>query len=410
MFAAHGQEAQTALCQTGYSVFFGNGILADFASYNTSIARIEATFGTTYEGNPITKYQISLNPTDELFRDLLEAFSQKLAEDPTLSWQLFFRWASGQFINQALATVFSDYIGVNGAQKIAQAATRLSSPVAFSDRTVVDHASTYKSELLAGQRVLLVAHSQGNLYANAVYRKLLSEPSTDYNLNAFGIAAVATPANSVATNDTYVTSDTDLIMQVVRVVAPATLSSNDSSVPLFPAGDRFGHGFNEIYYSLTRYSELRFHTGHVMETTLSRIAAVATTTSANGPITATLTWNSPADVDLHTFEPTAHVYYANLRGPVGFLDRDDTRGTGPEHYFASCSGFREGEYSFGVNYYSGSGPKTASVKASILGVNYPARSIVLTSPEGRSGDSSPAILFRVTIGKDTNGKFNATVR
>jgi len=146
-----------------------------------------------------------------------------------------------------------------------------------------------------------------------------------------------------------------------------------------------------------------------MTSTLARISNV-TTQFAGGPITATLTWSSPGDIDLHTYDPAAHVYYAARQSSIGYLDRDDTTGTGPEHYYASCNNFQAGNYSFGVNYYSGSGAKQATIKLSVLGVDYPARSVTVTSPRGSSGNNSPTILYNVLIENSNNGGYKATVQ
>lgn len=404
------QSTDSSLCSSGYSVFFGNGVRTEPAGAYASGAIVSSLLGNSYNQEPIT-VRVSYNPTSGILIDLLEAFAQKLTEDPTLSWQLFFRWVSGRFISTSLLNILEDYFGTTGGHKIAQAAASLSSPQAYTDTTVVAHASNYQSALLAGQRVMVVAHSQGNLYANAAFGRLRSTNTGAYNLNAFGIAAVATPANFVGTGDTYVTSDTDRVIDAVRIIAPATLPENDNSVPDFPAADKTGHGFQEIYTN-SQFPAIRDHTKNVMYTTLARIAAVTPSPSANGPITATLTWSSPGDVDLHTYEPpfNFHVFYAARNGTVGFLDRDDTTGTGPEHYYTSCNNFKAGTYTFGVNYYSGSGTKQASVKLSVLGVDYPARSVTLTTPLGSSGDNSPVILYRVTISPNGRGGYQSTIQ
>jgi len=232
------QVPDTSLCQTGYRVYFGNGVKAPDAIHKYDAAyRVKDMLGPTYgdQREPV-EYWISYNPTDGMLGDLLEAFAQKRAEDPTLSWQLFFRWVSGEFISTSLLVALEDYFGTTGAQKIAQAAAKLSSPQAYTDPVVIGHSSSYESALLEGKRVMVVAHSQGNLYANAAYGRLRNINSSEYDLGAFGIAAVASPANFVATadkGDSWVTSDTDHVIDAVRIVAPATLSGNDNSVPFF---------------------------------------------------------------------------------------------------------------------------------------------------------------------------------
>lgn len=403
---SYAQTPETFLCNNGYSVFFGNGVNTEPTGAYNSTVRIKAMLGESYDNEPIS-YAASYNPTETILSDLLEAFAQKRAEDPTLSWQLFFRWVSGRFITSSLQIALEDFMGIDGSQRIAQVATRLSSPQAFTDQTVVGHASTYFSAMLAGKRVMLVSHSQGNLYANAIYSRLSNINSNDFDIDAFGIAAVASPANFVASGDNHVTSDTDHLIDAVRIVAPATLASNDNSVPFLTSADYLGHGFLEIYTN-SQFG-IRNHTQNVMNSTLDRISQV-TPRFSGGPITATLTWSSPGDIDLHTYDPSSHVYYANTQSSIGHLDRDDTTGTGPEHYFAACNNFQAGNYSFGVNYYSGSGSKQATIKLSVLGVDYPSRTVTVTTPRFSSGDNSPTILYRVLIEDTNNGSYSATVQ
>lgn len=403
---AQGAPSDSIYCATGYTVYFGNGVLTEATDAYLSAHKVSQMLGREYNGEPLN-YAVSYNPTGGALADLVESFEQKLAEDPTLAWQLFFRFASGEFINSALRIALEDYLNTTHAHQTAQAVASLSSPAAYSDPTVVGHASNYESALLSGKRVLIVAHSQGNLYANAVVGRLRSAGGSEYNLDALGVAAVATPANFVSTGDSYVTSDTDLVIGAVRLVSPATLPDNDFTVPLLPSGNWYGHGFREIYSNGAW--GIRGHTLGVMQSSLARMSSVPVT-FAGGPITATLTWSSPADIDLHTFEPISHVYYANPAGQVGYLDRDDTVGTGPEHYYAGCDNFQAGLYSFGANYYSGSGSKAVFLKLSVLGVDYPTKTIMVSTPRFSAGDNSPTIMYRVLIQETDNGGFTATVQ
>jgi hypothetical protein len=365
--------------------------------------RVKRMLGSSYEGAPLT-VDASYNPSS--WGDLLEVFAQKLDEDPTLSWQLFFKWVSGRFISSALTQALEDYFGTTYVHDLHQSVASLSSPLAYTDPTVVSLAETYYSNLLEGHRVMLVPHSQGNLYANAVYGRLSSINTSDINLEAFGTAGAASPANFVATGDGYVTSDTDHVIDLLRTFIPATLNSNNNSVPFTTSEDRLGHGFYEIYTS-TLFG-CRQHLYNVMQSTLNRLSNVEQQFSG-GPITATLTWSSPGDIDLHTYDPSSHVYYANSHSDIGYLDRDDTVGTGPEHYYSSCENFQEGSYRFGVNYYSGSGSKQATVKLSVLGVDYPSRSVTVTTPRYSSGNNSPVMMWNVSIEKDQDGNFKANV-
>lgn len=403
---ASGQSlVDSSLCSGGYSVYYLNGVYNEPAEVYDNARNVQEMLGNSFDGEPLT-VSASVNPSS-IVGDAVEVFAQKLAEDPTLKWQLFFRWFSGEFITSSLTIALDDFIGTAVTQKFAQAVSSLSSPQAYSDAVVVSHAQTYAAQLTSGRRVMAVAHSQGNLYANAIYGRLQSVNSGRYNLSAFGIAGAASPANFVATGDGYVTSDGDHVIDALRILAPAVLPSNDSSVPTFTTADVLGHNFKNIY--INPQFNIRGHVNEVMLTTLGRISTQILT-SASGPITATLTWSSPGDVDLHSFEPDFHVYYGARQGSIGFLDKDDTSGTGPEHYYASCQSFAPGSYAFGANYYSGIGSKQATIKLSVLGVDYPARTVLLSAPLGSSGNNSPVILWRVLVEQDQQGSFTAKIQ
>lgn len=73
---------------------------------------------------------------------------------------------------------------------------------------------------------------------------------------------------------------------------------------------------------------------------------------ASTQLTVTLTWEEEhSDVDLHIFEPNGfHVYWDDLVGETGSLDRDDRDGWGPEHFISIEPSV--GNYQFFVELYS----------------------------------------------------------
>lgn len=68
-------------------------------------------------------------------------------------------------------------------------------------------------------------------------------------------------------------------------------------------------------------------------------------------MTMTLTWDEDySDVDLHIIEPgSKHLYYGSKIGDTGYLDRDDTDGRGPEHFYSNATAI--GIYKFYINMY-----------------------------------------------------------
>ncbi len=93
----------------------------------------------------------------------------------------------------------------------------------------------YHESLKYGHRVLLVSHSQGNLFANRVYDNI---NPTDYK-NYFANLQVASPASDVkAQKGDYVTLSTDLISfdPIINPI-PGSMSSNADID--FPGGHAF---------------------------------------------------------------------------------------------------------------------------------------------------------------------------
>jgi hypothetical protein len=103
---------------------------------------------------------------------------------------------------------------------------------------VDEHLVRIREYLAQGKRVILVSHSQGNLYANEEWDQLTEEEKSQVD-----IVAVATPANYVAkNNDLYTTLTEDWI----ATLFPHALAANASNQE--DCGDDWTcHGFKESY-------------------------------------------------------------------------------------------------------------------------------------------------------------------
>ena len=101
------------------------------------------------------------------------------------------------------------------------------------------------SEKIETQKVLLVAHSQGNFYANNLYDKVV-DVSGGIPSESIQVYGVGSPDNRVAGNGKYLNSDTDWTINklaknfLIDILPPnvhITLNKND--------GD--GHSFSDVY-------------------------------------------------------------------------------------------------------------------------------------------------------------------
>lgn len=170
------------------------------------------------------------NTNEPLFLDFLEAGIQKAREqgwDTSEFWRWFFRlnpFTPG--FGDLLADFYSD-------------ANILSNLGLFvlGDQ-VNEHLKKYREYMKPDKRLILVAHSQGALYANEEWNLL-----TDAEKSKVNIIAVATPTNGVAGNGPNTTLYEDWIAGHLFPRAMAANIGNDE-----PCGSDWNcHGFKESY-------------------------------------------------------------------------------------------------------------------------------------------------------------------
>ncbi len=153
---------------------------------------------------------LNINPTSGAVKDFLEAGQQRLG----LTVPAFWRGLEG--------------VGLATSGMIAQVLQR---PITKADQidqaTITRHATTYREQLAfpSCRRVLVVPHSQGNLYSNASYDEVFGQVQKP-PVGAVKIVGVATPADTVRGNGLYRTSSTDLLINGIRLALPGTLPAN----------------------------------------------------------------------------------------------------------------------------------------------------------------------------------------
>ncbi|MGS0536409.1 KTSC domain-containing protein [Pseudoalteromonas sp. SaAl2] len=133
------------------------------------------------------------------------------------------------------------------------------SDVTYSKLNDTDYRNAYQKLLFqmhSCNRIILIGHSQGNFYTNALFEDIISNYqytdgyyASDYSL--VGLASIATPTSSLGGNlgeeyahlISHLTLDQDEIMRAVRVLF-GSLPSNFSMSSLF---DNTGHGLIDSY-------------------------------------------------------------------------------------------------------------------------------------------------------------------
>lgn len=416
---AHAAEGH--LCEPrGYTVGVFNGVWNTTRQAYNGRVLLEDLLGGEYQGEPV-EYENFYNTTGTengatMAQDIAEVFIQRANEIDTsgeLARRFEYLWDAATDPKQPLLTQLRNALNAPAmlleniytaisTKLVASLAALLSNPP-----TALDHAQhrlTVDTLVTEGQKMLFVAHSQGNLFLNPAY---------DYAKNRLGTDSVAAthiaPA-SLTLRGPHVLADIDLVINGLRLFGWNSVPQINLALPGSDK-DLSGHTLNNTYLDASRPGRERVK--QVAEQGLASLMP-PNPTASRGFFTTMLTWDGTGDVDLHSFEPAgAHVYYSNKSGQVGALDLDNTVANGPEHYYASCNPaqLQEGSYRFGINNYRNANGRTATLQVSFAQGGQPVTRTLDVGVERRTaGDSSPIPVLTVNVAKDASGSFQATAQ
>lgn len=420
---AQTSTGQSLCASPGFAFLYFNGVNTTPGEADKNLERLRLLYATSPSGEKV-RFEKLYNYSNG-FEDFAETFSQRVeAEEGLLSdrYELFLPTMRGS--NSVLSLISN---AVNGSAAILDSLRSLFSAKLISQVTSLfanpptqwnytEHRGRLDTLMLEGQKIVLFAHSQGNLFANVAYTYALTKVTAD----SIKVVHVA-PASPVTHGD-YVLADLDLVINGLRLTG--TVKDITDHIPgyaLRPAGingltDVFGHGLIEIYVnesmpSLTGGNSLATNVRNYVNAAMTSLVAPPRLAKA-GFFSATLTWDGPGDVDLHVYEPdNSHIYFAHRAGTTGYLDVDNMISFGPEHYYASCdaASLQVGTYRVAVANYSRAEGRTASVQ-------------IATTADGVIGTSKPFVLgvstgttpsptlVTVLVSKDAQtGKYSATI-
>jgi hypothetical protein len=180
-------------------IYFGNGVNASRESAISSVHLLMDNIGSEYNGQRL-EFAVAYNQTGGIALDFLQSEMQLGAQFDSE----VMLWLNGiGLIPDKVAAWYQDY------------AMRTIVVVA---EEVAEHAAFYLTDILDGKKVVVVSHSQGNLYVNEA-KDLLAKQLKLQKMESFKIFGVATPANNVGGQKApYLTNNRDFIQFVPRAL------------------------------------------------------------------------------------------------------------------------------------------------------------------------------------------------
>ena len=399
-------KADNLCLPSGYTFGFFNGVWNTPTQASDSLAALRSLIGNVYNDEPI-QYEVFYNHTGSTvdgssLQDIAEVFEQRAAEIDSSGelgkrWEFFWECLTSNrpFTNKILEIIPTE------ADLFSQLYTDIMTEIAAGWSYILSNPPTQSEyarhnirlDALATQKqkLILVAHSQGNLFLNHAYDYIVPTLRED-SVKAAHIA----PA-SPTLRGPYVLANIDLVINSLRV--QGLLSVPPSNIVLQRSiSDISGHTLIGTYLDSTRPS--RSATSILIKSAIQQLKTPSTTGNT-GSFTITLTWDGSGDVDLHVFEPNgSHVYYENDTGIVGFLDMDNVVSYGPEHYYASCDSdiLENGTYPIALNNFYGATGRIATVQAASSKDGVLATKILDVGPVG--DDQFPLHVFNVSVSTD----------
>lgn len=217
--------ASDLTCKPHLKVLYGNGmqssVLDAKRSSNVLKEAIEERIRSSENERRISHGRV-INPSENI-GDFFESLDQKLNVEESQLWL----YLSGV---ETMPKEMKDIL-----TNLATKSVEISYDVQPELR---NHVNIYDAALLEGNKVVVVSHSQGNLFANQAFNHIHPQ----YR-DAWGMVAVANPASYVATDGPNTTITEDIVMYFTPGSMPATISN----FPLLNPDDWSGHQFVESY-------------------------------------------------------------------------------------------------------------------------------------------------------------------
>lgn len=196
---------------------FSNGMFNSRFQASQSVFHLYGKYGDAFE-----LYQLAHNYNETPVEQLLQVFEQKASSTDHFIWSYLSKLSGpGWFRDAIIAKIKS----INAESYI-------------NDADLRTHIQIYKDLLNMNYKVLSVAHSQGNFYANKSYDFLRENEEKNLNTN-ISIVSVANPDNRVADGSDYATLESDGVIKAIPMSLEPNVTNSNSGL--------FDHEFIKHY-------------------------------------------------------------------------------------------------------------------------------------------------------------------
>lgn len=262
-------EVDIEIVDTSSVVYFVNGVKTDWREVNTNYEALrEALKRSNTPALANLEVRFVYNPTVGIFTDFAETAEQKIAEKGIDVDNLLV--TPVRAFDAGLKTIGEIALGYLSLQpeEIKDAVIESIADIVLAEpraSVVGRHVATFKKDVLdKGKRLILVPHSQGNLFANEAYDELFLLDEHERTR----VVSVATPTR-ILSSGVYTTDKDDLVIFPLAVVGTARAANVENNFGLFGlfATDFLGHSFSNIYMNDGANTEAQI-LGHISQAVL----------------------------------------------------------------------------------------------------------------------------------------------
>jgi len=240
----------------GTVFFFGNGMFNTYSEAQKSLRVLqdETKAAGILDSEKKNLFENAYKQSEPVLEQIFNVFIQKYTDD-TISfwlWVLNLTPTPKEFKKRAEEIFFEAYL--RGLKN-------------FND--LGDHLERYAHYILRGYNIILVSHSQGNLYANKAMRKLknytdssltgsiedkrLKNPLFPEFFEIFANIQVASPVSETVNSSPYFIFKDDAVINFVRKATRSVLPANLSDAGSIK--DKWGHNFVDAYFHVSESRE-----------------------------------------------------------------------------------------------------------------------------------------------------------